>query len=137
VNNENGRSLASVVAELKDELKDFVRTRVSLMTSEMHDKVAAIKMNLPMLVIGAVLLGTAWLLFTAALVGAIYVAFAGNAFAWAFALVIVGGAYLIFGGIAALFAYRGLTDMGILPKRTIKVLEADRAWLNREARSEV
>jgi hypothetical protein len=125
------------VAELKEEFKGFVETRVSLMSSEMRDKISAFKFNLPMLVVGAVLLITAWFLFTYAVVAAIYVVFVGNAFAWAFALVIVAGGYSILGGIAALVAYRGLTDMGLLPHRTIKVLKADRAWLNREARSEV
>jgi hypothetical protein len=133
----NERSLASVVAELKYELKEFLRTRVSLMLNEMRDKVSAFKEQLPVLIIGAVFLLTAWLLFTATLVAAIYVVFAGSAFAWAFALVIVAGGYTLFGGIAMLFAYRGLSEMGVLPHRTIKVLEEDRAWLNREARSEI
>jgi uncharacterized membrane protein YqjE len=132
---DNGRSLAAVITELKEELKAFVQVRVSLMMSEMRDKAAAVKTTLPMLIIGAVLLWTAWLLLSMALVAAVVVAFQGNPFAWAFALLIVGGAYAIMGGIGLLFAYRGLTDMGILPRRTIKVLEADRAWLNQEARS--
>jgi uncharacterized membrane protein YqjE len=137
VANDQGRSLGAVVAELKDEFKEFLQTRFSLMASEMRDKASALKSNLPILLAGLVLLSTAWILLSLALVALIYVAFLGSVFAWVIALAIVGGAYAILGGIAALYAYRGLTDMGLLPRRTIKVLQADREWLNREARSEI
>ncbi len=95
------------------------------------------KTALPGLVAGAVLLGTAWLLLTAALVAAIYVAFAGNPFAVALALLIVGGGYLLLGGAAMLFALRTMREQGLIPKRTIEVLKADQIWIQREAKTQV
>jgi len=135
--NHNERSIASVAAELKDELKSFIETRLNMLISELRDKVSAWKTALPMLVIGALMLATCWLLLTGALVAAIYVAFAGNPFAAAISLIIVGVAYGLFGGIAFLFALRGVSDTGLAPKRTIRVLREDRVWLTNEVRSQV
>jgi VIT1/CCC1 family predicted Fe2+/Mn2+ transporter len=137
VANENGRSLAAVVAELKDELKDFLQVRLSMLASEMRDKASAFKAAMPMMVIGGVLLLTSWFLITGAIVAVIYVAFLGNAFAAAIALAVVGAAYLLMGGILLLVAYRGLKDTGLLPHRTLRVLSEDRVWLANEVRTQV
>ena len=80
-NVENGKNLGSVVTELKGEFKEFASTRLSMLQSEMRDKLAAWKSAAPTLVIGVVMLWTAWLLVTAAIVAAIYVAFRGNPWA--------------------------------------------------------
>ena len=90
---ENGRTLAGVVAELKDEMREFISTRVAMLQSELKDKLSAWKLAAPTIAIGLVLLGTAWLLFTGAIVAAIYVAFEGNPFAAAIALAIMFVAY--------------------------------------------
>ncbi len=131
---ENGRTLAGVVAELKDELKEFLGTRFAMLKSEMKDKLAAWKMALPMIVVGLVLVGTAWLLLTGAIVAAIYVAFEGNPFAAALALIILCVGYALFGGIAIIFAWRDLKERGVVPKRTIRVLKDDQVWIRNEAK---
>ncbi len=134
-NNEiNGRTLAGVVAELKDEFKEFASTRLAMLQSEMKDKIGAFKTALPAIVIGLVMLGTCWLLFTGALVAAILVAFAGNPFAPAIALAIVGVTYAVAGGLAVAFAIRSLREQELLPKRTIRVLKDDQLWISNEAR---
>ena len=107
---DNGRSLAGVVAELKDEFKDFVGTRVAMFRSEMADKINTIKMSAPMLVIGGLLLATSFLLITGCIVAAVYVAFEGSPWAAFWALAIVGVVYALFGGVAVLFAYKEITD---------------------------
>ena len=131
------RSLAGVVSELKEETKSFVETRLAMLRSEMKDKLDALKTMLPTIVIGAVLCGTAWLLLTGALVAAVWIAFANNVYGAALALAIVGVAYLLFGGIAVLYAWRGLSDMGLVPKRTMRVLKDDSVWIRNEARTQV
>lgn len=133
---EQQRSMASVVAELKEETRSFVETRIAMLRSEMRDKLEALKLMLPTIIIGAVLCGTAWLLMTGALVAAIWVAFAKNVFGAAIALIIVAAAYLIFGGIAVLYAWRGLSETGLLPKRTMRVLKDDSVWIRNEARTQ-
>ncbi len=130
----NGRTLAGVVAELKDELKEFIQTRTAMLASELKDTLGAWKVALPTIVIGAVLLATAWLLLTGAIVAAIAVAFGDNPFAAAVALAIVGVAYLIGGGIAVSFAVRELRERGIMPKRTMRVLKDDKIWITNEAK---
>ncbi len=133
-NEINGRTLAGVVSELKDELKEFVNTRMAMLQSELKEKLSAWKMALPTIVLGLVLLGTAWLLLTGAIVAAIYVAFAGNPFAAAIALAIIGVVYAVGGGLAATFALRELKENSPVPKRTMKVLKDDQLWIRNEAR---
>lgn len=131
------RSLASVVAELKEEIKTFLETRYAMLVSEMKDKLSSLKMALPAIVIGAVLCGTAWLLLTGVLVALIWVAFAGNVFGAAIAMGIVGILYLLAGGAAVMFAWRGLSEQGIVPKRTLRVLKDDSVWIRNEARTQI
>lgn len=133
-NEINGRTLAGVVAELKDELKDFANTRLAMLKAELKDKLDAWKMALPTIIFGAVMLATCWLLLTGALVAAIYVAFMGNPFAAAIALAIVGVFYAVAGGVAMVFALRSLRESGIVPRRTMRVLKDDQIWMANEAR---
>ena len=134
---EQERSLASVVAELKEEIRSFVETRLAMLRAEMRDKLETLKLRVPAFVIGAVLCGTAWLLLTGALVEAIWVAFANNIFGAAIALLVVGLAYLIFGGMAMLYAWRGFGETGLAPKRTMRVLKDDSIWIRNEARTQL
>jgi len=136
-NVENGRTLAGVVADLKEEFKAFVSTRVSMARSEMNEKIATWKRSLPMMVMGAVLLLTSWFLLTAAIVAAIYVAFAGNPWAAFLAFIITCVGYAVFGGIAVLFGIRSLREVGMAPKRTLKVLKDDQIWISNEARAQL
>ena len=130
----NGRTLAGVVAELKDEMKEFFSTRLAMLRSELKDKVSAWKTALPMIVIGLVLLATCWLLLTGALVAAIAVAFEGNPFAPAIALAVVGAFYAITGGVAVVFAWRDLSEHGVVPERTMRVLKDDQLWIRNQAK---
>jgi VIT1/CCC1 family predicted Fe2+/Mn2+ transporter len=135
--NENGRTLAGVMAELKDELKDFLQTRYDMLRAELRDKASAWKVALPLIAIGIVLLATAWLVLTAALIAIIAMAFYPSPFAYFFAFVIVGVVDLLAGGMCVAFAVRGLKAQGIVPVRTMKVLKEDQVWLQTEARSQI
>ena len=134
INQTNERTLAGVVAELKDEFKEFVNTRLAMLQSELRDKLGTWKTSLPAIVIGAVMLGTCWLLVTGAIVAAIAVAFGDNPFAPAIALAIVAVAYAVFGGVAVTFALRSLRENSLVPKRTLRVLKDDQVWISNEAR---
>ena len=68
VNINNGKSVAALFAEMKQELQDFVQTRVTMFKVELQEKVRIMKAAAPLAVIGATLLLTAYLLFTLALV---------------------------------------------------------------------
>lgn len=133
-NVDNGRTIAGVAAELKDEFKDFAATRVAMFRAEMNEKLSTIKTSAPIMIIGALLAATAWLLLTGALVAAVYTAFEGSPWAAFLALVIVGVAYLLFGGIAILFGYKEMSERGLAPKRTLRVLKDDQLWISNEAK---
>jgi VIT1/CCC1 family predicted Fe2+/Mn2+ transporter len=130
------RSIASVLAEIKDELREFAQTRLSMLQSELKDNVAVWKAAVPMIVVALVLGGTAWFLLTGALVAIIGNAFLPNRLAYFFSLIIVGAAYLLVATIIGSFAYRELKTRGFKPERTLKVLKDDQAWIRTEARTQ-
>ena len=131
----NGRPLAEVVAELKEELIDFLQTRVQMLMSELRESAKNSKSPAIFGGIALLLLGTAWLLLNLALVGLVAVAFWGSAYAWFFSFLIVGLFWAILGGILGLAAQRQLRRLA--PRRTIKVLKEDKIWLQQEARSQI
>lgn len=134
--NENGRTMAGVIAELKGEAKEFVQTRIDMLRSELRDKIKAWKLAIPVIAIGLVLLATAWLVLTGALIAVISAAFYPSRFAYFFGFIIVGAVYALAGSIAGAFAWRELKEQGIMPQRTIQVLKDDRVWLQTEARGQ-
>jgi VIT1/CCC1 family predicted Fe2+/Mn2+ transporter len=135
--NENGRTLAGVVAELKSEAKDFAQTRLEMLKAEYRDKVKVWKTSVPLIVAAIMFLVTAWLVITGALVAILAAAFYPSRFAFFFAFLIVGVLYTIVGAICASMAIRNIKEQGIVPQRTMKVLQDDRVWLQTEARSQI
>ena len=135
--NFNGRSFAGVVNEVKDELKEFLQTRITMLKSELGEKMRTFKAALPMLATAIVFLATAFGLLTLCLVAVISVAFYGDPFRWFFSFLIVGVLYSIVGGMAAVFGLKELRAQGIMPKKTLKVLKEDQVWLQQEARTQV
>lgn len=135
--NFNGRSFAGVVNEVKDEFKEFLQTRITMLRAELGEKMRTFKAALPMLATAIVFLATSFLLLTLCLVALISVAFYGDPFRWFFSFLIVGVLYSIIGGMAAGFGLKELRAQGIMPKKTIKVLKEDQIWLQHEARTQV
>ena len=131
------RSLASIIAGIREELKDLVTTRIEMLRSELRETAAALKAGIPMLMMSAVFLGTSYLLFTAALVALVWVAFAGNPYAWFYSFLVIGFVWFMIGGIAALLAIHRFREHGFFPKRTVEVLKADKIWLQNEIRGSV
>ncbi|HEX6822190.1 MAG TPA: phage holin family protein [Candidatus Sulfotelmatobacter sp.] len=134
VNINNGKSVAALFAEMKQELQDFVQTRVTMFKVELQEKVRVMKAAAPLAVIGAVLLLTAYLLFTLALVSLVFAFLPDNSYRWAIAFAAIGVLWLILGGIAAYMAKRELEVKGLLPKRTVEVLKEDKMWIQSEVK---
>lgn len=129
----NGRSVAEVMHEFREDLKDFVTTRIQMLRNEIAEKVGAWKMGLPAMVVGLVLLATAFLLFTAGLVNAIALAFAGQSWGFALSFFIVFVVYGLAGGLLLMYGWRTVKAGGIAPEKTIRVLKQDQVWLKTEA----
>ena len=132
-----GPTLAGVVAEIKDETKEFVQTRVQMFKTELREKVASWKSGALLAAVGVLFLGTAYLLLTLALVGLVAVAFWGSPYAWFLAFLIVGVFWGMIGGVVAFLAVREFRSQGLAPKKTIEVLREDKIWLQSEAGSQV
>jgi hypothetical protein len=133
----NGRSIAEAMHEFREDLKDFVTTRIQMLRSEISEKVGAWKTGLPTIVIGLVLLATAFMLFTAGLVNAIALAFAAQPWGFAVSFFIVMAIYASAGGILALYGWRTIKAGGLAPEKTMRVLKQDQVWLKTEARTQL
>jgi uncharacterized membrane protein YqjE len=130
----NNRSLADILAELKNEVQEFMQTRIELLRRELNDKVQAVKAALPLLVMGIIFLSTAFTLLSFALVS-LLATWIGGDYRWFFGFLIVGFFWGVVGAIAALAAKQHLAKKGVMPKRTVEVLSGDKVWLQREARN--
>jgi uncharacterized membrane protein YqjE len=133
----NGRNLTTLLSEMRDELKDFIQTRVAMFKAELQEKIAILKSAAPLAVAGILLLLTAYFLLTLALVGLVLAAVPDNPYRWAIAFAAVGLLWLIMGAAAAYFAYREFQLKGLLPKRTVEVLKADKVWIQSEVKNQV
>lgn len=133
----NGRNIASLLAEIKDEIRDFLQTRIAIFKTELREKSQNLKTAAILAVSGLLLLTTAYMLLTLALVGLVAAAFPTSAYRWFFAFLAVGIFWSILGGIAAYFAKRELELKGLLPKRTLEVLKGDKVWVQTEVKNQI
>ena len=126
----NGRSLAAVVAELKNDVVQFLETRYQILLAEMKEKTETWKSALPWLLVAVFLAFAGFLLLTGAAVVLVAVAVGVG---WS--LLIVGAVYLILAAISVAVVYGELKSHGIAPQRTLHVLQEDKVCLQKEARS--
>jgi uncharacterized membrane protein YqjE len=131
----NHRSLGDIIAEIRDQLKQLLQTRLEMFKAELRETLAGIRVAVPLILLGLAFFVTAFLLFSAAAVALVVSAFSGNPYAWFFGFIIVGFLWVIGGGIAAFFAYNEFRSTARFPKRTVEVLKADKDWLGSEART--
>lgn len=131
------RNISEVLTDIKTELKDFVQTRIAMFKAELQEKVKTIKTVAPLAAVAVVLLGTAYLLLTLALVGLAAAFLPDNQYRWFLAFLAVAVLWAILGGIAAYFAKREFEIKGLLPKRTIEVLKDDKVWVQAEVRNQI
>jgi hypothetical protein len=137
-NDESGeRTLAEIVSEVIEELNDFVRTRVEMMRSDVRETVRAASRWLSLGVLACVFLITAYLLFTAAVVAAVSVAFVTSPYRWFLSCLAGALVWSAAGGIFAYLAWTQFRAHGMLLKKTLDVLKADKVWLQNEAKSRI
>jgi len=133
VNNE--KSLGAVLAETREEMKEFVETRLQLLRAEIREMVQTWKYSVPLLLVAAVLLMFGWGAITFALVALVRGWFLPSALGWVWAGLIIGALYLIAAIVVGWFAYAELREVGVTPKRTLQVLKQDQVWIQNEART--
>ena len=123
------KSIASVLAETKEELKEFLSTRLEMLRAELREKTSTWKQAVIMLAIAAVLLVAAWMTLTFALIAFLHAIFIASVYSWLFAGLIVGAVYLLAGGLVGWFGYSELKATGMKPTRTLEVLKQDQVWI--------
>jgi hypothetical protein len=131
------RPLGEVLNDLKNELKEFISTRIQMLQSEMNEKVGTLKASAPAIVIGALFAVTAWILFSLALVFLLSMAFEGKPYQYAAAFGIVFVIYAIIGAVTLSFGISSIRSRGLAPERTLRVLKQDQMWMKSEAKSQL
>jgi uncharacterized membrane protein YqjE len=134
---ENGRTVAEILTEMKAELVEFVQTRITMLRTELLEKWKILRVAIPLAGVAAMLLSTAFLLLTGALVGLVVAAFPNSIYRWFFACLIVGVFWGIVGSAAGYFAIREFQVRSMIPQRTLKVLKGDKLWIETEVRNRV
>src|SRR5581483_1236547 len=133
VQTADGKNIADVLRDFKNEFSTFVATRVQMLQEELKIKATAMKAALPMLIVGFAFLGVAWLLLTAVIVTAIAAALPNNPWAYTISFAIVMAVYTIFGGLLVVMGKNALSKQTLKPEKTIRVLQEDKIWLQTEA----
>jgi uncharacterized membrane protein YqjE len=128
-------SLGYVVAEILEQSGEFIHTRLEMLQTELQENFHSWKVALPVAGAALVLLGTAYILFAAALVALIAVLLPPTAFRWVIALAVVAFVWSIPGTLMAFFAVQKLNRPPLVPRKTLGVLKADREWLESEIRA--
>jgi len=103
-----------------------------LLHSEFEEILQSVQSSLPLVVATIILLGTAYLLLVAALVGLVSFAFVNSPSRWPLSFLIVGSLWLIAGVVTAALARNSFRDRVSFPKKTIEVLKADGLWIHDE-----
>ena len=134
---ENNKSIGQVVSELKNDARDFVSTRLQMLTQEMNDKIKVWKVAIPMLVIAGALAAMAFIVLTFAIVAFLAGIFQPSPYAWCYGALIVTVFYVIAAFGLFYLGKRELTQTGVAPTRTLRVLKQDQIWIQNEARSQV
>ena len=134
---ENGRRVADILVEMKAELVEFVQTRTTMLRTELLERWKTLRVAIPLAGVAAMLLSTAFLLLTGALVGLVAAAFPNSIYRWFFGCLIVAVFWGIVGAAAGYFAIREFQVRSLLPQRTLNVLKGDKLWIETEVRNRV
>jgi uncharacterized membrane protein YqjE len=128
------RSLGEVVAEIQQEIKEFISTRAQMIKSELQESLQATRIALLLAAIAILFLFVGFVMFTLSLAALVEVSFAGHPYGWFYAFVVVALAWVCLGAVIAFFALNEFKGRSRFPKRSVQVLKADKAWLQTQVR---
>ncbi|HEX2329204.1 MAG TPA: phage holin family protein [Candidatus Angelobacter sp.] len=131
----NEKSVGTVLSETKEELKEFLQTRIAMLKAEIREKISTFKYAIPMLLGAAVLVVAAWIVLTFAFVALVAAWLPQSPFNWFWAGLIVAGIYFVIAVGIGWFAYAEINSVGVAPNRTLEVLKQDQVWIQNEART--
>jgi len=96
-----GRTVGSILSDTKEELKEFLETRIAMLKAELSDKVAMLKAAAPLAAVGILFLLMAFVLFSLGLAGLIVAFLPENPYRWCIAFFAVAVLWGIVGGLWA------------------------------------
>jgi hypothetical protein len=131
------RTYSSLISEMREEFKQFATTRFQMLRAELKERSATLKVAGPLVVVGAVLIGTSYLTFTFSLVALVAAFFRNSPFGWFYAAGMVALFFLVFGGIAIYFAVREFKSKPWTPKRTLEIVKGDILWIKAETKGQI
>lgn len=134
---EDHKSMGKIAAELKNDAIDFISTRLQMLTQEMREKLSVWKAAAPILAFAALAGATAFLTLTFALVSFFAAVFQPSPWAWCFGALIVTAIYFVAAVGMFVLGKKELTQAGVAPTRTLRVLKGDQIWIQNEARTQV
>jgi Putative Actinobacterial Holin-X, holin superfamily III len=129
------KSIAAIIAETKQELKDFVQTRAQIFQAETKEKVKAWKMSGILIGAGVLLLLTSWFTFVFAVVALLHSLLGNGDYSWCFGGLIVGALLLVSGLGLAGAGYSDIRKAGVKPTRTLRILKQDQEWIQNQGRT--
>ena len=113
----------------------FIETRLELALSEFRESSRKARSTVPLALGAVILAATTYLLIMLALAAVIAGLFKASPYRWPLAFGLVGGFWLLTGGLAAYFAVREFQVRGLIPQKTLEVLEGDKIWIENEAKN--
>jgi hypothetical protein len=131
----NEKSIGDVLAETKEELKNFVQTRLAILKAEISEKIKKGKAVIPVAISAVLFLGTAWLAITFTLIALVAALFQPRPLAWFYGGLIVTIFYAIIGGIVGVVTLNRIKAVNMTPTRTIEVLKQDQIWVQKETKA--
>ena len=133
---DEGRDLPSLVEKLAQDVAALFDQKLALLKVELKEDVDAYVRGSIAILAGVVVAAVGFALANAALAFAVTTLFAdfdlSQPARYALGFVITGVAYLIIGAVVILITKNRLARIGLVPRRTMKELERDKEWLQKE-----
>ncbi len=129
------KSIGAVLSETKEELKEFLRTRLEILQADLGEKLVTWKREIPLLVLAAALVSAGWLALAFAAAALIHVWFLPSPYAWWWGGAMVAVVYLIAGIALGRWAYAKVSAAGVTPRHTLEVLKQDQLIMRDETRA--
>jgi uncharacterized membrane protein YqjE len=133
---DEGRDLPTLIERLAADLSTLFDQKLTLLRVEIKEEVDAYVRGSIFILAGGIVAAIGFALANIALAFVVSTLFADANISqpakYALGFVITGVAYLVIGGAVIIITKNRLAKQGIVPRRTVKELERDKEWLQKE-----
>jgi uncharacterized membrane protein YqjE len=132
----SANDLPSLLVKLADDVATLLDQKMTLLRVELTEEVNVYIRGVVAMIGGGIVAAVGFALANIALAFVVSTLFAGTNLTqparYALGFVITGVAYLVIGAIVVVFAKNRMAKQGIVPRRTMRELEKDKKWLQKE-----